>query len=130
MSHNARKESRRYLSSFQHYTAERDSDSVLSLYDPEAVFQSTEITNGRHGLRKELAPLAAIKARSDFDIRQVIQTGGIAELQLFRKDADVGRMSRSRPNKHRRDPSARLKRNVVRLLGCSTRSIAILRAAA
>jgi hypothetical protein len=40
--------------------------------------ESAEITNGRQGLRQVLAPLAAMKARFDFDIRQVIQTGGIA----------------------------------------------------
>jgi ketosteroid isomerase-like protein len=65
---------------FRHYMAEGDIESVLSVYDPEAVFlnQSAEITNGREGLRKELAPLAAMKAHFDFDIRQVIQTGDIA----------------------------------------------------
>jgi hypothetical protein len=43
---------------FQHYMAEGDIDSVLSLYDPEAVFlkQSAHIANGRHGLRQELGP--------------------------------------------------------------------------
>ena len=39
-------------------------------------------------MRQALAPLAAMKARFDFDIRQVIQTGGIAELQLFRRNAE------------------------------------------
>jgi ketosteroid isomerase-like protein len=62
---------------FQHYMAKGDIESVQSVYDPEAVFlnQSAEITNGRQGLRQELAPLAAMKAHFDFDIRQVIQTG-------------------------------------------------------
>lgn len=34
---------------FRHYMAEGDIESVLSVYDPEAVFlnQSAEITNGR-----------------------------------------------------------------------------------
>ena len=65
---------------FQHYMAEGDIESVLSVYDPEAVFlkQSADITNGREGLRQELAPLAGMKAHFDFDIRQVIQTGDIA----------------------------------------------------
>ena len=65
---------------FQHAMAEGDIESVLSVYDPEAVFlnQSGEVTKGRHGLRQELASLAALKARFDFTIKQVIQTGDIA----------------------------------------------------
>src|SRR4030095_2293099 len=49
-------------------------------YDPEAVFlnQSREVTKGRHGLRQELAPLVAMRARFNFIIKQVIQTGAIA----------------------------------------------------
>lgn len=65
---------------FQHYMAEGDIDAVLSVYDREAVFlnQSGEITKDRQGLRQELAPFAAMKARFDFNIKQVIQTGDIA----------------------------------------------------
>lgn len=65
---------------FQQFMAEGDIDSVVNVYDPEAVFlnQSGEVTKGRQGLRLELAPLAAMKARFDFDIKQVIQTGNIA----------------------------------------------------
>jgi ketosteroid isomerase-like protein len=65
---------------FQQYMAEGDIEAVLSLYDPEAVFlnQSREITKGRHGLRQELAPLVAMRARFNFIIKQVIQTGAIA----------------------------------------------------
>jgi hypothetical protein len=33
---------------------------------------------GRQQLREELAPFAAAKARFDFDIKQVIQSGDIA----------------------------------------------------
>ncbi len=60
--------------------AEGDIESVLSVYDPEAVFlnQSGDVTKRRHGLRQELASLAALKARFDFTIKQVIQTGDIA----------------------------------------------------
>jgi ketosteroid isomerase-like protein len=62
---------------FQRAMAEGDVDAALSLYDPEAVFvnQSGEVTKGRHGLRQELAPLAAMKARFDFTIKQVVETG-------------------------------------------------------
>src|SRR5688572_8495497 len=65
---------------FQHAMAEGDIDSVLSVYDPEAVFvnQSRDVTKGREGLRQELAPLAARRARFDFTIKQVIEAGDIA----------------------------------------------------
>ena len=65
---------------FQQSMAEGDIDSVLSLYDPEAVLltQSREVTNGRDGLREALAPLAAMKARFDFTVKQVVRTGDIA----------------------------------------------------
>jgi uncharacterized protein (TIGR02246 family) len=65
---------------FQQYMAAGDLDSVMSVYDPEAVFlnQSGEVKKGKEGLREVLAPLAAAKARFDFKIRQVIQSGDIA----------------------------------------------------
>jgi ketosteroid isomerase-like protein len=65
---------------FQQYMAEGDIDSVLSVYDPEAVFlnQSGEVKKGEEGLRQELAPFAAKKASFEFNIRQVIQSGNIA----------------------------------------------------
>jgi ketosteroid isomerase-like protein len=65
---------------FQHAMAEGDIDSVLSVYDPEAVFvnQSRDVTKGREGLRQELALLAAMRARFDFTIKQVIEAGDIA----------------------------------------------------
>jgi ketosteroid isomerase-like protein len=65
---------------FQRYMAEGDIDSVLSVYDSEAVFlrQSGEVTKDRRNLRQELAGLAAMKLRFDFRIKQIIQTGGIA----------------------------------------------------
>ncbi|WP_035140157.1 YybH family protein [Fischerella sp. PCC 9605] len=55
---------------FQKYMAEGDIDSVLSVYDPEAVFlnQSGEVQKGEEGLRQELAPFAAVKAIFDFKI--------------------------------------------------------------
>jgi ketosteroid isomerase-like protein len=65
---------------FQHAMAEGDIDSVLSVYDPEAVFlnQSRDVTKGREGLRQELTPFAAMRARFDFTIKQVIEAGDIA----------------------------------------------------
>ena len=65
---------------FQQYMAEGDLDSVLSVYDPEAVFlnQSGEVKQGRDGLRQELAPFAAMKAIFAFNIKHVIQSGDIA----------------------------------------------------
>jgi uncharacterized protein (TIGR02246 family) len=64
---------------FQQYMAAGDLESLLSIYDPEAVFlnQSGETRKGRQGLKQELAPLAAAKAIFNFDIKQVIQSGDI-----------------------------------------------------
>ena len=65
---------------FQRSMAEGDLDSVLSIYDPEAVFlnQSREVTKGKEGLRQVLALLAAAKTVFEFKVKQIIQTGGIA----------------------------------------------------
>lgn len=59
--------------------AEGNIDSVLSVYDPEAVFlnQSGQVKGGE-ALRQELAPLAAMKARFDFNVKQVVRSGDIA----------------------------------------------------
>jgi ketosteroid isomerase-like protein len=64
---------------FQQSIAAGDLDSLLSLYDSEAVFlnQSGEVKTGEAGLREVLAPLAA-QARFDYTIRQIIQSGDIA----------------------------------------------------
>lgn len=64
---------------FQRSMREGDIESLLSLYDPEAVFlaQSGEVKKG-DGLREELASLAVAKPQFDFNIRQVIQSGDIA----------------------------------------------------
>jgi ketosteroid isomerase-like protein len=60
--------------------AQGDIDGVLSLYDPEAVIldKSGEVKSGEEGLRQNLAPFAAAKARFDFTIKQVVRTGDIA----------------------------------------------------
>jgi uncharacterized protein (TIGR02246 family) len=65
---------------FRQYMAEGDLESALSVYDHDAVFlnQSRDVSKGRAGLRQELAPLAAMKVRFDFKVKQVIETGDIA----------------------------------------------------
>ncbi len=65
---------------FREYMAAGDVDSLLGLYDPEAVFlnQSGELKKGPQGLRQELSILATAKAAFDFQIKQVIQSGDIA----------------------------------------------------
>ena len=65
---------------FQQAMAAGDLDAVLSVYDPEAVFlnQSRDVTNGREGLRQELAPLVARRTRFDFTIKEVVEAGDIA----------------------------------------------------
>ena len=64
---------------FQHYMAKGDIESLLSIYDPKAVFltRSGEVKKGQ-GLRGQLANLATAKAQFDFNIKQVIQSGDIA----------------------------------------------------
>ncbi len=65
---------------FRQYMAAGDIDSVLSIYDSEAVFlnESGEVKKGKEELRKELAPLATQKANFDFKIKQIIESGDIA----------------------------------------------------
>jgi uncharacterized protein (TIGR02246 family) len=65
---------------FQQSMAAGDLDAVLSVFDPEAVLvnSSGEVTQGRDGLRQELAPVAAVKTRVAFTIKQVIRSGDIA----------------------------------------------------
>src|ERR1051325_1561815 len=57
-----------------------DIESLLDLYDLGVVFlnERREVKKGRQQLREELAPLAAAKARFDFNIKQVINSGDIA----------------------------------------------------
>jgi ketosteroid isomerase-like protein len=65
---------------FQGYMAEGGIESLLNIYDAEAVFlnQSGEAKKGRQAIRQELIPLASAKAIFDFKIRQVIRSGEIA----------------------------------------------------
>jgi ketosteroid isomerase-like protein len=64
---------------FRRYMREGDIDSVLTLYDPKAVFLSeSEETKKGEALREELATLVAAKTIFDFSIKQVIQSGDIA----------------------------------------------------
>jgi ketosteroid isomerase-like protein len=61
---------------FQPHMAAGDIESLLRHYDPEAVFlnQSREVKSGSHGLRQELAPMAAGKINFTFKINQIIQS--------------------------------------------------------
>jgi ketosteroid isomerase-like protein len=65
---------------FQRYVAEGDLESVMSVYEPDAVFlnQSRELNRGLEGLKRELAPLAQAKVRFNFEVKQVIENGDIA----------------------------------------------------
>jgi len=65
---------------FKQFMAGGNIDAVLSVYDPEVAFlgQSGVVKKGLGGLRQELAPFAAAKARFDFTIKQVIRSGDIA----------------------------------------------------
>jgi ketosteroid isomerase-like protein len=64
---------------FQQYMREGDLESVLTLYDAEAVFlsESGETKSGEE-LRQELAPFAAARAAFDFTVNEVLRSGNIA----------------------------------------------------
>jgi ketosteroid isomerase-like protein len=64
---------------FKEYMVAGDIESLLTLYDAEAVFlnQSGEMKKGE-ALKEELAPFAMKKAVFDFKIRQVVQSDDIA----------------------------------------------------
>ena len=68
-----------FCSLFQQYVRGGDIESVLTLYDQEAVFlnQSGETIKGE-ALREKLAPFTAAKTVFNFNIKQVIQSGDIA----------------------------------------------------
>jgi uncharacterized protein (TIGR02246 family) len=91
---------------FQQYMAIGDLDSLLSLYDPEAVFlnHSGEIKKGKEELREVLAPLAAAKASFDFKIRQVIRSGDIALMHTDWKVSAPQQMSQYAIEVARRQP--------------------------
>ena len=65
---------------FKRYMAEGDLESLLNIYDAEAVFlnESGEVKKGKKEIKEQLAPMAAAKATSDFYIKQVIRSGEIA----------------------------------------------------
>ncbi len=65
---------------FKRYMAEGDLESVLKIYDPQAVFlnQFGQVKKGRDEIKEELAPMAAAQAIFDFEIKQIIRSGDIA----------------------------------------------------
>jgi ketosteroid isomerase-like protein len=73
---------------------EGDLDSVLTVYDPEAVFlnRSGELKRGE-ALKQELAPLAVMKADFEFNIKQVVQSGDIALMHTEWKVSSPQQMS-------------------------------------
>jgi ketosteroid isomerase-like protein len=65
---------------FSQYMAEGNLESLLALYDPEAVIlnRAREMKRGHKGLREQLAPNATAKAHFEFRTRQLIQADDIA----------------------------------------------------
>jgi len=57
-----------------------DLETVLSLYDAEAVFvnQGGKVTRGPYALKAELVPIAEKKTRFNFNVKRVVDTGDIA----------------------------------------------------
>jgi uncharacterized protein (TIGR02246 family) len=65
---------------FKRYMAEGDLESLLDIYDPEAVFldQFGAVKKGREEIKEQLAPMAAAKATFEFEVKQVIRSSDIA----------------------------------------------------
>ena len=65
---------------FKQYMAEGDLESLLEIYDPDAVFLNPagELRKGRNEIKEELRPFTAARATFEFDIKQVIRSGEIA----------------------------------------------------
>jgi ketosteroid isomerase-like protein len=65
---------------FKNHMANGDLDSLLTVYDPEAVIldQSGEVKEREIGLREQLGPFAAARAIFDYNIKQVVRAGDIA----------------------------------------------------
>lgn len=80
---------------FREYMAAGDVDSLLGLYDPEAVIldQSGEVKEGPQGLKQQLSPLAAARASFDFEIKQIIQSGDIALMHTMWRVSSPRQMS-------------------------------------
>jgi len=70
---------------FQQFMAAGDIESLLSLYDEEAVIlgRSREVQRGDQGLRQQLVPMAAAKINFTFRIDQVVQSGDIALMHTY-----------------------------------------------
>lgn len=65
---------------FRQFMREGNMEGLLSIYDDEAVFVTAEgaVKRGKEELRQELAPMANAKAKFEFKIKQIAQTGDIA----------------------------------------------------
>jgi ketosteroid isomerase-like protein len=65
---------------FQRHMREGDIDAMLALYDPSVAFRnrSGQVRRGKEELREELLPLAAARAKFEFEVLEVIQTGDVA----------------------------------------------------
>ena len=77
MNHRLAESSEEMCRLFKEYKAKGDIDSVLGLYEPEAVFlnHGGVAKKGREGVRQELAHFTSAKVIFDFKIRQAIQAG-------------------------------------------------------
>src|SRR5262249_26978343 len=91
---------------FKQYMAAGDLESLLSIYDTNAVFlnQSRETLKGRQGLTQALTPFASAKAIFDFNIVQVIQSGDIALMHTEWKMSAPEKMSQYAIEVARRQP--------------------------
>lgn len=80
---------------FRQYMAKGDLEPLLSLYDDQVVFLNAagDAKRGRQEVREELAPFAAAGAHFDFNIRQIIESDGIALMHTDWEISSPQRMS-------------------------------------
>ena len=65
---------------FRQYMHEGDLESVLSVYEPDAVFLNRDrsLRRGLRELREELAPFVAAKTTFDYQIKEIVNAGDVA----------------------------------------------------
>jgi ketosteroid isomerase-like protein len=91
---------------FKQFMAEGDVDGLLSVYDPEVVFlnEAGAVVKGKQEMKQQLAPFASARARFDFQVKQIIQSGDIALMHTMWNISSPRRLSTYAIEVARRQP--------------------------
>lgn len=91
---------------FTKFMAEGDVDGLLSVYDSDVVFlnEAGDVVKGKQEMKRQLAPFADARARFDFQIKQIIQSGDIALMHTLWNISSPRRMSAYAIEVARRQP--------------------------